>query len=53
MRRREFVAGLGAAVTQSRVTHAQQAKVARVGFLGLISPSNHAPRLCGISSGFA
>jgi putative ABC transport system substrate-binding protein len=44
MRRREFITLVGGAAVWPSMAHAQQAKVARVGFLGLVSASSHAAR---------
>jgi len=52
MRRREFVAVLGgAAAVLPFPAHAQQTKVARIGFLGLDSTSTHAARLAALRAG--
>ena len=52
MRRREFIKLLGgAAVAWPSATHAQQPKVARIGFLGLVSPASHAPRVAALRAG--
>ena len=51
MRRREFIAVLGAAATWPLAAHAQQTKVARIGFLGLDAASSHAARLAALRAG--
>jgi hypothetical protein len=53
MRRREFVGLAGAAaIAWPAVARAQQpAKVARIGFLGLDSESNHASRVAALRAG--
>jgi putative ABC transport system substrate-binding protein len=52
MKRREFITLLGgAAVGSPLAAHAQQAKVARVGFLGLVSASSHAARSAAFRTG--
>ena len=51
MRRRDFIAAVGGAATLPLVARAQQAKVARIGFLGLVSPASHAPRLAMLRAG--
>ena len=55
MKRREFITLLGGAAVASASwpfgARAQQAKVARVGFLGLVSPSSHAPRVVALRAG--
>ena len=52
MRRREFIALLGsAAVAWPLAARAPQAKVARIGFLGLVSASSHAPRVAALRAG--
>jgi putative ABC transport system substrate-binding protein len=52
MRRREFMVLLGsAAVTWPLAARAQQAKVARIGFLGLVSASSHANRIAALRAG--
>ena len=42
---------MGGAATLPLVARAQQAKVARIGFLGLVSPASHAPRLAMLRAG--
>ena len=51
MRRREFIAGLAGAAALPLAARAQQAKVARVGFLGLVSASGHAARSAAFRAG--
>jgi putative tryptophan/tyrosine transport system substrate-binding protein len=52
MRRRDFVSLLGgAAVAWPATGRAQQAKVARIGFLGLVSAPSHAPRVAALRTG--
>ena len=52
MGRREFVALLGgAAAAWPLAARGQQAKVARIGFLGLVSPSSHASRVTAFRAG--
>ena len=55
MRRRQFITLLGGAAAASAswpfAAQAQQAKVARIGFLGLVSPSSHAPRVAALRAG--
>ena len=51
MKRREFIAGLAGAAAWPAAAHAQQAKVARVGFLGLVSASSHASRVAALRAG--
>ena len=52
MRRRDFVSLLGgAAVAWPATGRAQQAKVARIGFLGLVSAPSHAARVAALRTG--
>jgi putative ABC transport system substrate-binding protein len=56
VRRREFITLLGGTAAAASAVwpfsaHAQQAKVARIGFLGLVSPSSHAPRVAALRAG--
>src|SRR5882672_4952982 len=51
MRRRDFLTLIGGAIVAvPRVALAQQ-KVARIGFLGLVSPSSHASRTSALRAG--
>jgi putative ABC transport system substrate-binding protein len=49
--RREFVSLLGGAAAWPIAARAQQTKVARIGFLGLVSASSHAPRVAALRAG--
>ena len=51
MKRREFITVLGSAAVWPASAQAQPAKVARVGFLGLVSPSSHASRVAAFRAG--
>ena len=55
MKRREFITLLGGAAVASAswpfAARAQQAKVRALGFLGLVSPSSHAPRVVALRAG--
>ena len=52
MRRREFITLLGgAAATWPLASQAQPLKVARIGFLGLVSPSSQASRVAAFRAG--
>jgi putative ABC transport system substrate-binding protein len=52
MRRREFISLLGgAAAGLPLAAHAQQSKVARIGYLGLVSASWHTPRVNAFRAG--
>jgi putative ABC transport system substrate-binding protein len=52
MRRREFITLLGGAATWPLAARAQQrAKVAHVGYLGLVSASWHTPRITAFRAG--
>src|SRR5262249_40328263 len=55
MKRREFMSLFGGAAASSlawpRAARAQQAKVARIGYLGLVSASWHAPRVNAFRAG--
>jgi putative tryptophan/tyrosine transport system substrate-binding protein len=51
MRRRELILALGGAAAWPLAVHAQQAKVARIGYLGLVSASWHAPRVNAFRAG--
>jgi len=51
IRRREFILALGGAAAWPLAARAQQPKVARIGFLGLVSPTSHASRLAALRAG--
>ena len=51
MRRREFITLLGGAAARSLAARAQPAKVACIGFLGLVSSSSHASRIAAFRAG--
>jgi putative ABC transport system substrate-binding protein len=53
MRRREFITLLGGAAATSwpAVARAEQSKLARIGFLGLVSASSHASRVAALRTG--
>jgi len=51
IRRREFILALGGAAAWPLAARAQQPKVARIGFLGLVSPASHASRLAAFRAG--
>jgi putative ABC transport system substrate-binding protein len=52
MRRRDFIQGIvGSAAAWPLAARAQQAKVARIGFLGLDSASSHSARLAALRAG--
>jgi putative ABC transport system substrate-binding protein len=51
VKRREFITVLGSAAVWPASAQAQPAKVARVGFLGLVSPSSHASRVAAFRAG--
>jgi putative tryptophan/tyrosine transport system substrate-binding protein len=51
MRRRELITLLGGAAACPLAARAQPAKVARIGFLGLVSSSSHASRVAAFRSG--
>src|SRR5262245_13140880 len=51
MRRRTFISLLGGAAAWPLAARAQPAKVARIGFLGLVSPSSHASRIAAFRAG--
>jgi putative ABC transport system substrate-binding protein len=52
IRRREFITVLGgAAAAWPSAVGAQQAKVARIGFLGLVSSASHASRVAALRAG--
>src|SRR5215468_1941394 len=50
-RRREFITLIGGAAACPLAARAQPAKVARIGFLGLVSSSSHASRVAAFRSG--
>jgi putative ABC transport system substrate-binding protein len=52
LKRREFIGALGGAVAWPLAARAQpQAKLARIGYLGLVSASWHAPRVAAFRAG--
>src|SRR5437773_12297388 len=51
LKRREFITLFGAATAWPLAARAQPAKVARIGFLGLVSPSSHASRVAALRAG--
>jgi putative ABC transport system substrate-binding protein len=51
VKRREFITLLGGAAALPLATHAQPAKTARIGFLGLVSVSSHASRVAALRAG--
>jgi putative ABC transport system substrate-binding protein len=51
MRRREFIAAIGAAASWPRITQAQQAALPVVGFLGATSPQSYAAFVNGFLAG--
>ena len=52
MKRRDFLGVLGGvAVALPIGARAQQPKAARIGFLGLVSPTSHAPRVSALRAG--
>jgi putative ABC transport system substrate-binding protein len=51
MRRREFITLLGGAAAWPVAARAQQSKAARIGYLGLVSASWHAPRVNAFRAG--
>jgi putative tryptophan/tyrosine transport system substrate-binding protein len=52
MRRREFITLIGGgAVAYPLAARAQQGRKARIGFLGLVSASSHAPRVAALRAG--
>ena len=51
MRRRQFIVLLGGAAAWPVAARAQPAKAARIGFLGLVSPSSHASRIAAFRAG--
>jgi ABC-type uncharacterized transport system substrate-binding protein len=52
LKRREFITLLGGVVSAwPRAARAQRIKSARIGFLGLVSPSSHAARLAALRAG--
>jgi putative ABC transport system substrate-binding protein len=53
MRRREFIAGLGAAAAWQRAARAQQAKTPVIGYLGTVSAEADAARLRAFLQGLS
>jgi hypothetical protein len=51
LKRREFITLLGGAAAWPLAARAQRIKNARIGFLGLVSPSSHAARLAALRAG--
>src|SRR5262245_56513521 len=51
MKRREFITLVGGTAAWPLAARAQQTKVARIGFLGLVSASSHAARLAALRAG--
>jgi putative ABC transport system substrate-binding protein len=51
MRRREFITLLGGATAWPLAARTQPAKVARIGFLGLVSASSHGARVAALRAG--
>jgi putative tryptophan/tyrosine transport system substrate-binding protein len=51
MRRREFIAGLGAATISPIATSAQQTSMPVVGFVANVSPGAKVPQLAGFREG--
>src|SRR5262249_3523416 len=51
LRRREFITLVGGTAAWPLAARAQQTKVARIGFLGLVSASSHAARLAALRAG--
>src|SRR5215831_19647339 len=51
MKRRHFISLVGGAAAWPLGARAQQGPKARIGFLGLVSPSSHAPRMAAFRAG--
>jgi putative ABC transport system substrate-binding protein len=53
MRRRDFIALVGGAALSAPLNARAQQKVARIGFLGLVSPASHASRTSALRAGLS